>query len=39
MKRKTLWMLATILICGVVMTLTSCSKDNDNNWRSFYERT
>ena len=25
------WMLAAILICGMTTTLTSCSKDDDNN--------
>ena len=30
MKVKSLWMLAVILICGVTMLLTSCSKDDDD---------
>ena len=29
--KKNLWMMAAMLICGVMMTLTSCSKDDDNN--------
>ena len=31
MTKKNLWMMAAIVICGVMMTLTSCSKDDDNN--------
>ena len=29
--KKNLWMMAAIVICGVMMTLTSCSKDDDKN--------
>ena len=29
--KKNLWMMAAMLICGVMMTLTSCSKDDDKN--------
>ena len=31
MMKKNLWMMAAIVICGVMMTLTSCSKDDDKN--------
>lgn len=29
--KKNLWMMAAMLICGVMMVLTSCSKDDDKN--------
>ncbi len=29
MMRKNMWMMAAILICGVMMMLTSCSKDDN----------
>ena len=29
--KNRIWMMAAILICGVMMTLTSCSKDDDDN--------
>ena len=31
MKKKILWMIAAILLCGASVMLTSCSKDDDNN--------
>lgn len=31
MKKKNLWMLTTILYCGLGMTLTSCSDSDDND--------
>jgi hypothetical protein len=30
MRKMKKWMLATILICGTTMVLTSCSSQNDN---------